>query len=142
MANANVPGKTITKTVKNALDPTKKSDANIVPHPSIPALTTAKTTADNGASQNIVAKGFDSPIDCLCMTVSVRAQRRPDSAEAENTMMIPGMLTDVVSRTMRKTPKVMREMTRMSRSEYFSRRKRKANMRTKMRVEDLHMAES
>lgn len=57
-------------------------------------------------------------------------------------MMTPGTETEVVLKTIRKTPKEIREMTEINRREYFSRWKRKAKIRTKIRVEDLHMAEA
>jgi len=55
-------------------------------------------------------------------------------------MSMPGRETEVVLKTMRKTPNEIREMTEISRREYFSRWKRKAKRRTKMRVDDLHIA--
>jgi hypothetical protein len=88
----------------------------------------------------MVAKGLESPIARLCMIVSVSAHRRPESAEAEKTMTIPGTETAVVLKTMRKTPNEMRVMTPTRRREYLSRWNMKAKPRTKMRVEDLHMA--
>lgn len=45
-----------------------------------------------------------------------------------------------VERTIRRTPAVIRRMTPTRRQENFSSRKRKANVRTKMRDEDLHIA--
>ena len=74
------------------------------------------------------------------MSVSVSAHLRPDRADAVKTMMIPGMLTAVVSKTMRKTPKEIKVMTPTKRREKRSSRKRKAKRRTKMRAEDLHIA--
>ena len=88
----------------------------------------------------MVAKGFDNPIDFLCMTVSVNAHRRPDRADAENTMMIPGISTVVVSNNIRNTPNEMRRMTAIRRREYDSSLNANAAMRTKIKVEDLHMA--
>ena len=138
--NAKLPGKMIAKIVNIALPPSKNPEFNTVPQPSRNRLTTPRTTAMSGASQKIVANGFDNPMECLCITVSVKAHLRPDNAEAENTMMIPGMSTVVVSNNMRNTPNVMSEMTAMRRREYDSSLNANAAMRTKMRVEDLHIA--
>jgi len=140
IANANAPGKMMTPVVMTALLPAKCSLRKTEIHPSIPILTMANVTAMSGASQNIVANGLLNPIDLLCITSSVRAHLRPANPDAEKTMMMPGSETEVVLKTMRKTPNEIREMTEISRREYFSRWKRKAKMRTKMSVEDLHMA--
>ena len=140
IAKANPPGKMITPTVITARVPAKCSFRKTASHPSSVILTTASVTAMSGASQKMVANGLLRPIDFLCITCSVRAHRRPARPDAEKTIMMPGTETEVVLKTMRKTPNEMSEMTEMSRKEYFSRWKRKAKKRTKIRVEDLHMA--
>lgn len=130
----------MTPIVITARGPAKCSFRKTARHPSREILTTASVTAMSGASQKMVANGLLRPIDFLCMTCSVRAHRRPARPDAEKTMMIPGTETEVVLKTMRNTPNEMRDMTETSRIENFSRWKRKAKKRTKMRVEDLHMA--
>jgi hypothetical protein len=74
------------------------------------------------------------------MTVSVNAHRKPDNADAEKTMMIPGISTVVVSNNIKNTPKEMSDMTAMRRREYDSSLNANAAMRTKIKVEDLHIA--
>lgn len=138
--NAKLPGKMIAMTVKTPLPFSKNPEWNTLLHPSNATLTTPNTTAISGASQKMVAKGFDNPIDFLCITVSVNAHLKPDNAEAENTMTIPGMSTVVVSNNMRKTPNDMRVITAIRRKEYDSSLNANAAMRTKIRVEDLHIA--
>lgn len=83
---------------------------------------------------------MDMPMARLCMISSVKAHRRPPTADAEKTMMRPGMETAVTLKTIRKTPIEMRPMTRTKRSEYFSSLNRKAKKRTKMSDDDLHIA--
>lgn len=117
IAKANVPGNTMTLPVSTALHPSKNSLLRIPNHPSAIILTTASASAISGASQKMVAKGFESPIAFLCITSSVNAQRKPPRAEAEKTMRTPGIETAVVLKTMQKTPKEMREMTDMRRRE-------------------------
>lgn len=94
----------------------------------------------SGANQYMVANGFDNPILFFFMRVSVNAHLRPDKAEAEKTMTMPGILTEVVSNTMRNTPAVMRVMTPMRWIENRSSRKRKAKRSTNINAEDLHIA--
>jgi len=117
MENARLPGKMIASTVKIPLPSSKNPEWSTLPHPSNAKLTTPRTIAINGANQKMVAKGFDSPIDFLCMTVSVNAHLRPERADAEKTITIPGISTVVVSNNMRKTPKEIRQITAMRRRE-------------------------
>lgn len=57
-------------------------------------------------------------------------------------MTIPGILTDVVSNTIRNTPAVIRVITPTRCRENLSRRNRKAKRSTNIRAEDLHIAVS
>lgn len=104
-------------------------------------LTKASVTAMTGVNQKIVAKGLLIPISVLCITSCVNAQRRPPRAEAEKTMMMPGIETVVALKTMRNTPKVMNPITHTRRREYASSLNRNANPRTKIKEEDLHIAD-
>jgi hypothetical protein len=115
--NARLPGKMMASTVNSPLPSSKNPEWNTLLHPSNAKLTTPRTKAIKGANQKMVAKGLDNPIDFLCITVSVNAHRRPDRAEAENTMIIPGISTVVVSNNIRKTPKEIRQMTAIRRRE-------------------------
>jgi hypothetical protein len=141
MAKAIAPGNKMTSTVNIAEPLWKCPLPKTLFHPSTPRLTGMRIAAIRGASQKIVAKGLERPMLFFFMRVSVIAQRRPESADAEKTMMMPGMLTEVVSKTMRKTPAEMRVMTPTRWRENRSSRNRKAKRRTKIRAEDLHIAE-
>jgi hypothetical protein len=138
--NASAPGNTIYPVVSRAFQPENDSSPKTLNHPSKIMLTTPSVTAMTGVNQYIVAKGLVIPISGLCMTSCVSAQRRPPRAEAVKTMMMPGIETVVALKTIKKTPNVMKAMTKTSLWEYASSLNRKANPRTKIRDEDLHIA--
>lgn len=72
--------------------------------------------------------------------ICVRAQRKPEKKAAAMTSVKPTALKRVSPATIMMTPMVMVAMMRTSFMDGDSRRKRKANMRTKAREEDLHIA--
>jgi hypothetical protein len=72
----------------------------------------------------------------------VRDQRRPDRADAVMTRMKPRTLKCASPATIIITPTVMMEMMPTRRHVGCSRRKMKANIRTKAREDDLHMAKA
>jgi hypothetical protein len=107
----------IARTVKIPLPSSKNPEWNTLLHPSNAKLTTPRTIAIKGANQKMVAKGFDNPIDFLCMTVSVNAHLKPERADAEKTITMPGISTVVVSNNIKKTPKEIRQITAIKRRE-------------------------
>jgi hypothetical protein len=117
MEKAKLPGKMIARTVKIPLPSSKNPECNTLLHPSNAKLTTPRTIAIKGANQKMVAKGFDNPIDFLCMTVSVNAHLKPERADAEKTITMPGISTVVVSNNIKKTPKEIRQITAIKRRE-------------------------
>ena len=70
----------------------------------------------------------------------VRAQRKPEKKAAEITRMNPRGLKAVSPAAVMTTPTMIIVIMRINLTETASRRKRKANKRTKAREEDLHMA--
>ena len=70
----------------------------------------------------------------------MRAQRKPEKKAAAMTSVKPTALKRVSPATIIITPMVIVAMMKTSLMEGDSRRKRKANMRTKAREEDLHIA--
>lgn len=72
--------------------------------------------------------------------ICVRPQRKPLKRAAEMTRMKPRMENETSPATIMSTPIVMVAIMATRRQEGVSRRKRKANMRTKAREEDLHIA--
>ena len=72
--------------------------------------------------------------------ICVRAQRKPEKNAAAITSMKPMASKAASPATIIMTPTVMVVIIRTSFMEGDSRRKRKANMRTKAREEDLHIA--
>lgn len=72
--------------------------------------------------------------------ICVRAQRKPEKKAADMTSMKPLAENDTSPATMKSTPTVMVAIMPTRRMEGVSRRKMKANMRTKAREDDLHIA--
>ena len=70
----------------------------------------------------------------------MRAQRKPEKKAAAMTRMKPMASKNASPATIMMTPMVIVMMMSMSFMDGDSRRKRKANMRTKAREEDLHIA--
>ena len=126
--------------VSVSVKPLKNRLRNNVVQLSTTRLTIASDTPITGDSQKIVAAGLSSPIFLFLRRTCVRLQRKPPDALAERTRMRPERTKWVSVATIRRTPIKMRKMTPTRRYENFSRRKRKAKRRTKIREEDLHMA--
>ena len=91
-----------------------------------------------GDRKKSVAKGFEVA-GCRRRRIWVSAHRKPEKNDADRAKAKPRAWNAVSPATIIKTPKVIVRMIRMSLMEGFSRRKRKANIRTKIRTEDLHM---
>lgn len=72
--------------------------------------------------------------------ICVRPQRKPEKKAADMMRMKPNTENLTSPATIIITPAVMVAMMAMRRHEGVSRRKRKANNRTKAREEDLHIA--
>ena len=70
----------------------------------------------------------------------MRAQRKPEKKAAAMTRMKPMASKNASPATIMMTPTVIVMMMSMSFMDGDSRRKRKANIRTKAREEDLHIA--
>lgn len=70
----------------------------------------------------------------------MRDQRKPEDAAAVMTRAKPRTLKDVSPATIRTTPAVMVVIMARSFQEGFSSRNRNANIRTKPRTDDLHIA--
>ena len=70
----------------------------------------------------------------------MRAQRKPEKKAAAMTRMKPMASKNASPATIMMTPMVIVMMMNMSFMDGDSRRKRKANTRTKAREEDLHIA--
>ena len=92
-----------------------------------------------GVNQKTVAAGLLNPILSRSRTC-VRLHRRPPRALALMTRIKPFNMKCVSVATIRRTPENIRNMTAMRRHEKDSKRNRKANRRTKMREDDLHIA--
>jgi hypothetical protein len=71
----------------------------------------------------------------------VRAHRKPEKQAAEMTRMKPRAENSISPKTIITTPAVMVAIMATRRQDGFSRRKRKAKMRTKASEDDLHIAE-
>ena len=70
----------------------------------------------------------------------MRVHRKPPSALALRTSIKPDKTKWVSVATIKRTPQKMRVMTPTSRSEKVSSLKRKANRRTNIKEDDLHIA--
>lgn len=99
-----------------------------------------KVTPITGASQNIVAAGLFIPISSFLSKRCVKLHRKPPSALAVVTKTNPDSMNLVSAATIIRTPMKMSRMTPTSRRENFSNLKKKANVKTKISDEDLHMA--
>lgn len=141
MKKAIAPGANTKKLVLSPVwNPSKNALESTVPKPSIIMQSVPRLAAMMGANQNIVAQGLSIPISFFCSNICVSAHRRPPTADAKNTRIIPDRTKCVSVATISTTPEVMRKMTRMSRREKDSRRKRKANPSTNTSEDDLHIA--
>lgn len=136
------PGKMIAPIVEIVAetDPKKVAFEKTFPHPSKMRLQVASVMPMMGASQNNVATGFVIPIDSFSRRICTSDQRSPPRADAVRTAIIPPRSNCVSDETMRTTPAVMMNIIPTSLHEGTSSRKRKANPRTKMRPDDLHIA--
>lgn len=141
MQNARTPGAVRYRSVPKIWELEKKSLLNTALHPSITRLMMANVTAIEGDSQKIVAAGLSSPRVLFCSNSCAKPQRSPPSALAVMTSKNPWRIKWVSVATMSRTPENMRVITPIRRHENFSKRKRKANSRTKISEEDLHIAE-
>lgn len=94
-----------------------------------------------GARKNTVEKGFEVA-GFRMSSICVKDQRKPDDAAAVMTKINPRTLNEVSPATIRTTPAVIVVMMAKSFQEGFSSRNRKANIRTKPRTDDLHIASS
>ena len=91
-----------------------------------------------GARKKIVLNGLD--VDGWRRSrICVRPHRKPEKKLAEMARVKPRAWKAVSPKTIIKTPTVMLRMMRMSFQEGVSRRKIKANIKTKMRTLDLHI---
>ncbi len=70
----------------------------------------------------------------------MRAHRKPEKQAAEMTRMKPRAENSISPKTIITTPAVMVAIIATRRQEGFSRRKRKAKIRTKASEDDLHIA--
>ena len=91
-----------------------------------------------GDRKKSVAKGFEVA-GCRRRRIWVSAHRKPEKNDADIANAKPKAWNAVSPATIINTPSVIVRMITMSLIEGFSRRKRKANIRTKMRTEDLHI---
>lgn len=136
---ANVPGINIySPVITLVVKPSKNLLENTDIHPSTIILKQPRVMPMTGAIQKSAAGGVSSPMLCFLSLRNrswVRDHRSPPDALAEITSRNPGRENEVSVATIRMTPKRMRKITPMSRREKTSKRKRKANMRTKMREE-------
>lgn len=92
-----------------------------------------------GARKNIDEKGFDVA-GLRKSRICVRAHRKPEKKAAVMIRKNPRAEKVISPKTMRMTPTVIVAMMATRRHDGVSRRKRNANMRTKAREEDLHIA--
>ena len=91
-----------------------------------------------GAIKNIVAKGFEVA-GWRSSRIWVSAHRKPEKNEAEMASEKPRAWNAVSPATIMRTPTVMVRIMRMSLTDGFSSRKRKAKTRTNIKTDDLHM---
>jgi hypothetical protein len=138
-----IPGKISSPAVcRIAPGPSRKREPGNSLQLSTATLTKAIVRPIIGASQKMVATGWFIPERLSRKSIWVRDHRRPPRALAEITRIKPPRTKWVSVATIRSTPAEMRRMTPISRRENVSRRKKKANAKTKTREEDLHMAVS
>jgi len=91
-----------------------------------------------GAMKNSVAKGFEVA-GCRSKRICVNAHRKPEKNEADMAKAKPRAWKAVSPATIIRTPRVIVRMMIINLTDGFSRRKRKAKVRTKIRTLDLHM---
>ncbi len=92
-----------------------------------------------GARKKIEEKGFDVA-GLRRRRICVRAQRKPEKKAAVMTRKNPRAEKAISPKTIMITPMVMVAMMATRRQEGDSRRKRNANISTKAREDDLHIA--
>ena len=107
--------------------------------PSMGSAITMRTRNIIGARKKILLKGL-LVAGFRRSRICVKAHRKPEKNAAAMTSMKPMASNAVSPATIMMTPTVMIVIIRTSLTEGDSRRKRKANMRTNAREEDLHIA--
>ena len=92
-----------------------------------------------GARKKIEEKGFEVA-GLRRRRICVKDHRKPEEQAEDMTKMKPSASNDASPATIMTTPTVIISIMITSRQEGCSRRKRKANKRTKPRADDLHIA--
>lgn len=141
MKKAIVPGIAKNNAVlKNELGLSKNLLEKMAVQLSNATLAMHSVTAITGANQKMVAAGLSMPIFLFFNKSWVKLHRRPPSALAEVTSMNPRIENSVSRATIMRTPITIRIITPTSRSENLSRPKSRANNRTNINEDDLHIA--